>query len=335
MSRKAGGLRACSSGERPSISGGIDTLVCNAGYGSVRTVAETSHDEMRRMFETNVFGTTDCIHAAVPIMRKQELRDGWRGQIMIVSSAAAKRGLPFFGPYSATKAAQLSIAEALRVELKADRIAVTSVHPVGTNTEFFDTAEKQTGLRRPTTDTKVRQSAQYRGAENGPGDRTPDDRNVAAAGVAVGAESSGVCAGADGSGDVALPSSDRRAQSRINREIEPDMSELTHPVAAIVLAGGLSRRMGWIKTAGNSARPAAAGACAGSTGGIEMRCRRSSWSLDIRPISCSRFWRSARSWLRTIPISRMGKCSRRSRLDCGQFRAKRKPFCWRCAISRW
>src|SRR6185437_2394473 len=139
--------------------GRIDTLVCNAGYGSVRTVAETTHDEMRRMFETNVFGTTDCIHAAVPIMRKQDLRDGWRGQIMIVSSAAAKRGLPFFGPYSATKAAQLSIAEALRVELKADRIAVTSVHPVGTNTEFFDTAEKQTGLRRPTTDTKVRQSA--------------------------------------------------------------------------------------------------------------------------------------------------------------------------------
>jgi NADP-dependent 3-hydroxy acid dehydrogenase YdfG len=139
--------------------GRIDTLVCNAGYGFVRTVADTTHEEMVKIFETNVFGTTDIIRAAVPIMKRQPLRDDWRGQIMIVSSAAARRGLPFFGPYTATKAAQLSIAEALRVELKPDHIAVTSVHPVGTNTEFFDVAEKQTGMRRPATDTKIRQTA--------------------------------------------------------------------------------------------------------------------------------------------------------------------------------
>ena len=139
--------------------GRLDTLVCNAGYGFVRTVAETSHDEMRQIFETNVFGTTDCIHAAVAIMVKQELRDGYRGQIVIVSSAAAKRGLPFFGAYAATKAAQLSLAEALRVELKPRGIAVTSVHPIGTNTEFFGVAEGKTGMRRPVTDARFRQSA--------------------------------------------------------------------------------------------------------------------------------------------------------------------------------
>ena len=61
---------------------------------------------------------------------------------MMTSSGAARRGLPFFGPYSATKAAQLSLAEAMRVELKPDQIAVTSVHPVGTSTEFFDVAGK-------------------------------------------------------------------------------------------------------------------------------------------------------------------------------------------------
>jgi 3-oxoacyl-[acyl-carrier protein] reductase len=139
--------------------GRIDTLVCNAGYGFVRTVAETSAEEMRHIFETNVFGTTDCIRAAVPLMEKQSERDGWRGQLMIVSSAAARRGLPFFGPYAATKYAQLGLAEALRVELKPVGIAVTSVHPVGTNTEFFEVAEQQTGVRRPMTDQKTRQSA--------------------------------------------------------------------------------------------------------------------------------------------------------------------------------
>jgi short-subunit dehydrogenase len=104
---------------------------------------------MRGIFETNVFGTMDCIRAGVPLMKKQEERQGWRGQIMIVSSAAGRRGLPYFGAYSATKAAQLSIAEALRVELRRDRIAVTSVHPVGTKTDFFTTAETVSGSGLP------------------------------------------------------------------------------------------------------------------------------------------------------------------------------------------
>ena len=140
--------------------GRIDTLVCNAGYGMARAVAKTSSDEMLSIFKTNVFGTTDCIRAAVPVMERQEPRDGWRGQIVIVSSAAARRGLPFFGAYSATKFAQLGLSESLRVELKPVQIAVTSVHPVGTETEFFKVAEQQGGLKVPPPGTgEVRQSA--------------------------------------------------------------------------------------------------------------------------------------------------------------------------------
>ena len=107
--------------------GRIDTLVCNAGYGVIRPVAKTSPEEMTQIFRTNVFGTADCVRAAVPVMAGREPRDdsGWRGQIVIVSSAVARRGLPFFGAYSATKAAQLSLAEALRVELKPKGITVT------------------------------------------------------------------------------------------------------------------------------------------------------------------------------------------------------------------
>jgi short-subunit dehydrogenase len=127
--------------------GRIDTLVCNAGYGFLSTVAQTSAECMRAIFQTNVFGTTNCISAAVPIMKRQEPRDGWRGQLMIVSSAVARRAIPFFGAYSATKAAQLSLAEALRVELKTKRIAVSSVHPIGTSTDFFEVSAKLSGRR--------------------------------------------------------------------------------------------------------------------------------------------------------------------------------------------
>jgi short-subunit dehydrogenase len=97
------------------------------------------------MFATNVLGTTDCVHAAVPVMKRQEPRGGWRGQVMMVSSVVARRGLPFYGVYSATKAAQLSLAEALRVELRSEQIAVTSVHPIGTETEFGDAGRKAAG----------------------------------------------------------------------------------------------------------------------------------------------------------------------------------------------
>jgi NADP-dependent 3-hydroxy acid dehydrogenase YdfG len=120
--------------------GRIDTLVCNAGFGLGRSVAQTSHEQWQQIIATNVFGTTDCIEAAVPIMQAQALRDGWRGQVMIVSSSIARRGIPFMGAYAATKAAQLSLAEAMRVELKPVRIAVTTVHPIGTATDFFTTA---------------------------------------------------------------------------------------------------------------------------------------------------------------------------------------------------
>jgi short-subunit dehydrogenase len=129
--------------------GRIDTVVCNAGYGLYRLAADFSGDEVRRMFATNVFGTTDVIHAAVPAMRRQEPRDRWRGQLMIVSSAAARRGVPYLGPYAATKAAQLSLAEALRVELRPERIAVTSVHPIMTGTEFGRVAEASSDIKLP------------------------------------------------------------------------------------------------------------------------------------------------------------------------------------------
>ena len=142
--------------------GRIDTMVANAGYGLARPMTATSRQEIERIFATNVFGTHDCAVAAVAAMRRQALRDGWRGQVMITSSGAARRGLPFFGAYAATKAAQLSLAEALRVELADERIAVTSVHPIGTGTEFFDVAERGGTVRVQGVGSRsTRQSAEH------------------------------------------------------------------------------------------------------------------------------------------------------------------------------
>jgi short-subunit dehydrogenase len=127
--------------------GRIDTLVCNAGYGMGRTLAETTLEDYHAIFATNVWGSTECVRHAVPIMQRQAIAGGYRGQVMWVSSAIARRSLAYMGAYAATKAAQLSLAESLRLELEPDRIAVTSVHPVTTTTEFFGVAEKMTGRK--------------------------------------------------------------------------------------------------------------------------------------------------------------------------------------------
>src|SRR5688572_27787941 len=123
--------------------GRIDTLVANAGYGIDKKTVDLSSREVAEMFAVNVFGTLDCIRPAVTAMRLQEPRDGWRGQIMITSSVLARRGVPYAGPYSATKAAQLSLAETLRLELSPERIAVTSVHPTATESEFGQVARQR------------------------------------------------------------------------------------------------------------------------------------------------------------------------------------------------
>jgi 3-oxoacyl-[acyl-carrier protein] reductase len=126
--------------------GRLDTLVCNAGYAFARGFDALTDQDIHQIFQTNFFGTIDCCRAAVPIMKHQPPRDGFRGQLMIVSSACARRGLPYFSMYAATKAAQLSLAEGLRVELKPSAIAVTSVHPELVDTDFFNTAHEIGGM---------------------------------------------------------------------------------------------------------------------------------------------------------------------------------------------
>ena len=161
--------------------GRIDTLVCNAGYGSYKRVDETDAAEVRKMLDVDVVGTTECIRHAVPVMQAQDLRSGWRGQIMIVASAASRRGTPFIGVYSGAKAAQMAIAEALRVELRDVQIAVTSVHPTPTKTEFRQVAESMGKYRLPPSSNFIKtQTAEQVARADGQGDCA-----AAAGGLAV------------------------------------------------------------------------------------------------------------------------------------------------------
>jgi short-subunit dehydrogenase len=113
--------------------GGLDIMICNAGFGYYGTVEETPTDVMQRMMDVNFMGTFFGTRAAMPIFRAQN-----RGHVIIVSSIVGQRGIPLMCGYSATKAAQVGFAESLRSELADTDVHVSVVYPVSTATEFRD-----------------------------------------------------------------------------------------------------------------------------------------------------------------------------------------------------
>ena len=104
--------------------GRLDVLVNNAGYVLTGGVEETSVEEAKAQFETIFFGAVRMVKAVLPTMRKQG-----SGQIINISSIAAKLPVPFEPYYAAGKAALLTWSEALRYEVKNFGIKVSVLEP--------------------------------------------------------------------------------------------------------------------------------------------------------------------------------------------------------------
>jgi len=120
--------------------GRLDVMICNAGFGYYGPVDETPSDVMRRMMDVNYMGTFYGARAALPIFRGQN-----RGHLLFMSSIVGRRGVPFMGAYTATKAAQAGLAESMRAEFAGSPIHVTCVYPISTPTEFIDAMARDYG----------------------------------------------------------------------------------------------------------------------------------------------------------------------------------------------
>lgn len=116
--------------------GSLYAVYANAGYGDEVAVDAMSDERMRAIFETNYFGTLNTIRPALPHLRRNP--GPHRGHVLICSSCLARMTIPYYGAYSATKAAQAHIGRAMMFELEPEGIHVSTVHPIGTKTELFD-----------------------------------------------------------------------------------------------------------------------------------------------------------------------------------------------------
>lgn len=104
--------------------GRLDVLVNNAGMGITGPVEDTPTEEMRAVFNTNLFGAIDVMKAVLPQMRSQK-----SGTILNVTSIAGYMGLPFRGIYSASKGAFELITEATNMEVKEFGVNVVNIAP--------------------------------------------------------------------------------------------------------------------------------------------------------------------------------------------------------------
>jgi NAD(P)-dependent dehydrogenase (short-subunit alcohol dehydrogenase family) len=122
--------------------GRLDIMICNAGFGYYGPIDETPSDVMQRMMDVNYMGTFYGARAALPIFRRQN-----SGHLLFMSSIVGRRGIPFMGAYTATKAAQAGLAESLRAEFAGSPIHVTCVYPISTPTEFIDAMARDYGYK--------------------------------------------------------------------------------------------------------------------------------------------------------------------------------------------
>ena len=114
----------------------IDTLINNAGFGSMGDFAKLDPDRELEMIELNVRALVDLTHRFLPPMRERK-----RGTIINVASTAAFQPVPYMATYAATKAFVLSFSEALWEENRLHGVHVMALCPGVTETNFFQASE--------------------------------------------------------------------------------------------------------------------------------------------------------------------------------------------------
>jgi NADP-dependent 3-hydroxy acid dehydrogenase YdfG len=113
----------------------IDILINNAGYAIRGALEDISEENIKKMFDVNVFGITNMIKAVVPLMRKNHF-----GKIINIGSISGKFAQPVNGAYCASKYAVEALTDTLRLELYNQNIQVTVIEPGPIQTNFFKTS---------------------------------------------------------------------------------------------------------------------------------------------------------------------------------------------------
>jgi len=115
-------------------------LVNNAGIARSGPLANQEFQEIRAMFEVNLFGTLTVIRACLPLLGMRPKHPRAPGKIISISSSAGKMSVPFLGAYVASKHALEGMSNSLRRELMPYEIPVVLVGPGSVKTPIWGKA---------------------------------------------------------------------------------------------------------------------------------------------------------------------------------------------------
>ncbi len=110
----------------------LHILVNNAGLGYFAFLEDTTIEQWKEMYDTNVNGTFYGCKLVLPQMKAQEY-----GHIINIASVAGLEGYPQVGAYCSTKFAVRGMTESLYKEVRDFRIKATCVYPGSVKTDFF------------------------------------------------------------------------------------------------------------------------------------------------------------------------------------------------------
>lgn len=155
--------------------GAVDVLCNNAGVSTFNLIQDQTLDDWRWVVNVNLWGVVHGVHSFLPLMRAQ----GRPGHIVNTASVAGLlSGVPFIGPYSATKVAIVSISETLSQELAIAGVSVgvSVLCPSATDTKVMESERGRPVALGNETRTEMAESVRLaiRDSFTGEDGQTPD-----------------------------------------------------------------------------------------------------------------------------------------------------------------
>lgn len=112
---------------------GLDLVIANAGVSRGSIGGEESFEQTKMIYDININGVLNTIFPAIEVMKTSK-----KGQIAIMSSVSAYRGLPSAPAYSSSKACVKALGEALRVQLASKNIKINVICPAFIKSRITD-----------------------------------------------------------------------------------------------------------------------------------------------------------------------------------------------------
>jgi short-subunit dehydrogenase len=139
----------------------IDVLLNNAGYALAGAFEATSETDIRKQFETNLFGVMNVTRVVLPHFRKKR-----GGIILNTTSSGGIITFPLYSIYNSTKWALEGFMEALQYELKSFNIVIKNLEPAAVRSEFTENISFVSNADYNTYATKVQRNmiASYKNA---------------------------------------------------------------------------------------------------------------------------------------------------------------------------